>query len=301
MKPMNFKEVLTEKTTEAETIIKKFLPEETGCQKRVIEAMNYSILAGGKRLRPVFMLESYRLFGGTEAVIEPFLAAMEMIHTYSLVHDDLPAMDDDEYRRGRKTTHVVYGEAFGILAGDGLLNFAFETACKAFFLDGAKAESIGKALSVLGNKAGIYGMIGGQTADVEGITGIEEKEKLEFIYEKKTSALIQASLMIGAILAGADEKAVKVMEEVGKYVGLAFQIQDDILDVTSTTEVLGKPVLSDEKNAKITYVSIYGLDKAKEAVEQFSAQALKALEELEHTGDKTFLLELIRYLIGREK
>ena len=301
MKPMNFKEALTEKTTEAEVIIKKFLPEETGYQKRVIEAMNYSILAGGKRLRPVFMLESYRLFGGKEAVIEPFLAAMEMIHTYSLVHDDLPAMDDDEYRRGRKTTHVVYGEAFGILAGDGLLNFAFETACKAFSMNGAKAELIGKALGVLGNKAGIYGMIGGQTADVEGITGIEEKDKLEFIYEKKTSALIQASLMTGAILAGANEEVVKTMEEVGKYVGLAFQIQDDILDVTSTTEILGKPVLSDEKNEKITYVSIYGLEKAKTAVEQFSTQALEALEEVETTEDKTFLLELIRYLIGREK
>ena len=245
MKPMNFKEALTEKTTEAEVIIKKFLPDETGYQKRVIEAMNYSILAGGKRLRPVFMLESYRLFGGKEAVIEPFLAAMEMIHTYSLVHDDLPAMDNDEYRRGRKTTHVVYGEALGILAGDGLLNFAFETACKAFSMDGAEAELIGKALSVLGNKAGIYGMIGGQTADVEGITGIEEKDKLEFIYEKKTSALIEASFMTGAILSGVSEKEIKTMEEVGKYVGLAFQIQDDILDVTSTTEVLGKPVLSD--------------------------------------------------------
>ena len=301
MIPMNFKEALTEKTTEAEVIIKKFLPEETGYQKRVIEAMNYSILAGGKRLRPVFMLESYRLFSGKEAVIEPFLAAMEMIHTYSLVHDDLPAMDDDEYRRGRKTTHVVYGEAFGILAGDGLLNFAFETACKAFSMDAAKAERIGMAIGVLGNKAGIYGMIGGQTADVEGVAGIEEKDKLEFIYEKKTSALIQASLMIGAILAGVGEKEVKLMEEVGKYVGLAFQIQDDILDVTSTTEVLGKPVLSDEKNEKITYVSIYGLEKAKEAVKQFSAQALKTLEEVETTEDKTFLLELIRYLISREK
>ena len=301
MKPMNFKEILTEKTTEAENIIKKFLPEETGYQKRVIEAMNYSILAGGKRLRPVFMLESYRIFGGKEAVIEPFLAAMEMIHTYSLVHDDLPAMDDDEYRRGRKTTHVVYGEAFGILAGDGLLNFAFETACKAFSIDGAKAERIGMALSVLGNKAGIYGMIGGQTADVEGITGIEEKDKLEFIYEKKTSALIQASLMIGAILAGARDEEVKIMEEVGRYVGLAFQIQDDILDVTSTTEVLGKPVLSDERNEKITYVFAYGLKKAKEAVEQFSEEALKALNGLECAEDKTFLLELIRYLINREK
>lgn len=298
---MNFKETLTEKTKEAEAVIRKFLPEEAGYQKRVIEAMNYSILAGGKRLRPVFMLESYRLFGGKQEVVEPFLAAMEMVHTYSLVHDDLPAMDDDEYRRGRKTTHVVYGEAFGILAGDGLLNFAFETACKAFLLKDAGAERIGRALSVLGEKAGIFGMIGGQTADVEGITGIEEKEKLEFIYEKKTSALIQASLMIGAILAGAGEQEITAMEEVGKYVGLAFQIQDDILDVTSTTEVLGKPVLSDEKNEKITYVSIYGMEQAGKAVEQFSGQALKVLEGLETDGDKTFLTELIRYLISREK
>lgn len=298
---MNFKEALTEKTREAEAVIRKFLPEEAGYQKRVIEAMNYSILAGGKRLRPVFMLESYRLFGGKQEVVEPFLAAMEMVHTYSLVHDDLPAMDDDEYRRGRKTTHVVYGEAFGILAGDGLLNFAFETACKAFLLKDADAERIGRAFSVLGEKAGIYGMIGGQTADVEGIAGIEEKEKLEFIYEKKTSALIQASLMIGAILAGAGEQEITAMEEVGKYVGLAFQIQDDILDVTSTTEVLGKPVLSDEKNEKITYVSIYGMEQAGKAVEQFSGQALKVLEGLETDGDKAFLTELIRYLISREK
>lgn len=298
---MNFKEALTEKTKEAEAVIKKFLPEEAGYQKRVIEAMNYSILAGGKRLRPVFMLESYRLFGGEQKVIEPFLAAIEMIHTYSLVHDDLPAMDNDEYRRGRKTTHVVYGEAFGILAGDGLLNFAFETACKAFLLKNAEAERIGRALSVLGKKAGIYGMIGGQTADMEGITGIEEKDKLEFIYEKKTSALIQASLMIGAILAGVGEQEIVAMEEVGNYVGLAFQIQDDILDVTSTTEVLGKPVLSDEKNAKITYVSIYGVEQAKQTVEQFSGRAVKVLEGLETAGDKTFLIELIRYLISREK
>lgn len=301
MRPMNFKETLKIRTTEAETIIKKFLPEETGYQKRVIEAMNYSILAGGKRLRPVFMLESYRLFGGKDVVIEPFLAAMEMIHTYSLVHDDLPAMDNDLYRRGRKTTHAVYGEAVGILAGDGLLNYAFETACKAFSLEGAKAELIGQAIGVLGNKAGIFGMIGGQTADIEGITGIEEKEKLEFIYEKKTSALIEASLMIGALLAGAEEEEVRTMEEIGKYVGLAFQVQDDILDLTSTTEILGKPVLSDEKNEKITYVSVYGMEKAKKAVEDFSAQAMDALDNLKRTEDKTFLLELIRYLIGREK
>lgn len=298
---MHFKEELKEKTREVEVIIRKFLPEEAGYQKQVIKAMNYSILAGGKRLRPMIMLESYRLFGGKEKVIEPFLTAMEMIHTYSLVHDDLPAMDNDDYRRGRKTTHVVYGEAVGILAGDGLLNYAFETACRTFSYAHADAGQIGQALSILGNKSGIFGMIGGQAVDVEGISGSGEKDKLEFIYENKTSALMQASFMIGAVLAGAGEEALAIMEAVGKYVGFAFQIKDDILDKTSTTAVLGKPVLSDERNAKITYVSIYGMEQAERAVEQFSTQALRALEGLKTIGDKNFLMDLIQYLVSREK
>lgn len=298
---MDFRAELEKKTSEVESIIKKYLPKEQGYQKTVLEAMNYSMLAGGKRLRPIMLLESFRLFGGKSEAVYPFLAAIEMIHTYSLVHDDLPAMDNDEYRRGRKTTHAVYGEAMGILAGDALLNFAFETACRAFALPEADPATVGKALGILGEKAGIYGMIGGQTADVEGICGQDEKEKLQFIYQKKTSALIEAAFMIGAALAGAGEEALGRMEAIGRDIGLAFQIQDDILDVSSTTEVLGKPVGSDEKNNKRTYVSVYGMEEARAAVKRISMRAIEGMEELEGTEDKKFLLKLTKYLIDREK
>lgn len=297
---MSFKEEMQKKTAETENVILKFLPEEKGYQKTVLEAINYSVRAGGKRLRPLLMQESFRLFGGNGESIKPFMAAMEMIHTYSLVHDDLPAMDDDEYRRGRKTTHVVFGEAMGILAGDGLLNLAFETAAEAFSY-GEDMERAGKALKILAEKAGINGMLGGQVADIEGITDISDKDKLLFIYEKKTSALIEASLMIGAVLAGASDEAVASMEQIGKNIGVAFQIQDDILDITGTSEILGKPVGSDEKNEKITYVSVYGMKQAKNDVERISLSAMKKLEELETENNKEFLSELIQYLIVREK
>ena len=229
---MNFKEELQKRVNEIEEIISTYLPAEEGFQKTVIQAMNYSILAGGKRLRPMFMQETYRLFGGSSKVVEPFMAAMEMIHTYSLVHDDLPAMDNDEYRRGRKTTHVVYGEAMGILAGDALLNYAFETATRAFEMEPSNAR-IGKALCILAVKAGIYGMIGGQTVDVEAVGQPLTREKLDFIYELKTGALIEAAMMTGAVLAGASDEQVKTVEQIASDVGLAFQIQDDILDVTA--------------------------------------------------------------------
>lgn len=164
---MNFKEEYTDRVEKIEKILKKYLPEKKGYQRTIMEAMEYSLMAGGKRLRPMLMWESYRLFGGEGAAIEPFMAAIEMIHTYSLVHDDLPAMDNDEYRRGRKTTHIVYGEDMGILAGDALLNYAFETACRAFEEESEHALRIGKALKILADKAGIYGMIGGQVVDVQ--------------------------------------------------------------------------------------------------------------------------------------
>ena len=209
---MNFKQIQKEKTAQIETILKRHLPKVEGQQKLVMDAMQYSMLSGGKRLRPMLMQETYRLFGGTTAVIEPFMAAIEMIHTYSLVHDDLPAMDDDEYRRGRKTTHVVYGEDMGILTGDGLLNFAFETAALAFDMEPENSFCIGKALQVLGRKAGIYGMIGGQVVDVKSSGEKISEEKLEFIYRLKTGALIEASMMIGAILAGAPEESAPVKE-----------------------------------------------------------------------------------------
>lgn len=295
---MNFSEKLNVRVEQIENIIKKYIPAETGYQKTVIEAMNYSILAGGKRLRPMLMQETYRLFGGKDEVIEPFMAAIEMIHTYSLVHDDLPAMDNDEYRRGRKTTHVVYGEAMGILAGDGLLNYAFETAIKAF----DKTDnyvSTAKALKIFAKKTGIYGMIGGQAVDVENDGKPITKDMLDFIYELKTGALIEASMMVGAVLAGATDENIKKVEKVASNIGLAFQIQDDILDVTSTMEMLGKPINSDEKNNKITYVSLEGLDKAKHDVESVSNKALTLLNELD--GSNEFLRELIAMLITRKK
>lgn len=294
---MSFKEELRTKTEEIEKLLTTYLPQETGFQKTVLEAVNYSVLAGGKRLRPLLMKETYQMFGGEGKVVEPFMAAMEMIHTYSLVHDDLPAMDNDEYRRGKKTTHAVYGEAMGILAGDALLNLAFETAAGAFDMETSPRTA--KALQILSGKAGIYGMIGGQVVDVESEGQPLSREKLDFIYRLKTSALIEAAMMVGAVLAGASDEEVAAMERVAGDVGLAFQIQDDILDVTSTLEVLGKPIHSDDKNNKTTYVTLEGLEKAKKDVEEISERALSTLASLEHKN--AFLEELIRMLITREK
>lgn len=295
---MDIKKEIAEHTSQVETIIKKYLPEETGYQKTVMEAMNYSFLAGGKRLRPMLMQETYRLFGGDSDIIEPFMAAIEMIHTYSLIHDDLPAMDNDDYRRGRKTTHVVYGEAMGILAGDALLNFAFETACKGLMQEIGN-PAVARAVQILAQKAGIYGMLGGQVVDVEFEGQPLEREKLDFIYDLKTGALIEASMLIGAVLAGASEKEQQIILQVAKDVGLAFQIQDDILDVTSDLETLGKPIGSDEKNHKTTYVTIRGLAQAEKDVEEISERALEGVASL--SEENVFLNELIRYLIHRKK
>lgn len=297
---MDIKKKIAEHTSAVEQVIEAYLPENNGLQKTVLEAMNYSVLAGGKRLRPMLMQETYRMFGGKSNVIEPFMAAIEFIHTYSLVHDDLPAMDNDEYRRGKKTTHAVYGEAMGILAGDALLNYAFETATRAFELE-PQNVNIGKALRVLATKAGIYGMVGGQVVDVESEKNVEPmtREKLDFIYRMKTSALIEASMLVGAILAGATKSEQKTVEEVAGGIGLAFQIQDDILDVTSTLEVLGKPIGSDERNQKITYVTYEGLEQAKADVKQISEDAVAKLDTLVVKNE--FLRELLLSLIAREK
>lgn len=296
---MNFKEISSEKIKEIEGILTKYLPEAIGLQSRIMEAMEYSLMAGGKRLRPMLMLETYRMFGGEGEVIQPFMAAQEMIHTYSLVHDDLPAMDNDEYRRGRKTTHIVYGEDMGILAGDALLNYAFETAVKAFESAPQQSGAIGRALKILSEKAGIYGMIGGQVVDVQSSGKVVSREVLDFIYELKTGALIESAMMIGAVLAGASDEEVSKVEKIAKKVGMAFQIQDDVLDVTSTAEILGKPILSDEKNEKTTYVTILGLEGAQKEVKRLSDEALALLFEL--PGQKDYLEILIRELIHREK
>lgn len=294
-----------EKVSEIEKIINGYLPSEEGYAKTVIEAMNYSVNVGGKRLRPMLMLETYRLFGGNDKVIEPFMAAIELIHTYSLVHDDLPAMDNDEYRRGKKTTWVVYGDGMAVLAGDGLLNYAYETMLKAVTMSNeADMIKTAKAASVLARKAGIYGMIGGQTADLEAenMGGKVTKEHLLFIHEHKTAALIQASMMVGAILAGATQGQIDLIEKAAYEIGVAFQIQDDILDVTSTLETLGKPIGSDEKNNKTTYVTLKGLDEAAKEQKDMSNHAVGLIKSLEEDGFKNdFLVELIRSLITRIK
>lgn len=295
---MNFKEEQERKVKEIEAVIQGYLPAEKGLQKTVLAAMNYSILAGGKRLRPMLMREAYAMFGGSGSEIAPFLAAIEMVHTYSLVHDDLPAMDNDEYRRGRKTTHVIYGEAMAILAGDGLLNLAFETAAKAFALGGDAAQ-IGRALTLFAEKAGVYGMIGGQCADIEAedMGGRVTEEQLLFIHAHKTAALIQSALMTGAALAGACEEDLTKLETIGYNIGVAFQIQDDILDVTGTTADLGKSVGSDEKNHKVTYVTLKGLEQARKDQQALSREAVSLLQSFENRN--LFLERLVEALITR--
>ena len=295
---MNFREEQKKRTEWTEEVIREFLPKEEGYQKEIMEAMNYSVLAGGKRLRPLMMYETYRMFGGEGEVIRPFMAAMEMIHTYSLVHDDLPAMDNDEYRRGKLTTHAKYGHAMGILAGDALLNFAFETAASAFDY-GEDPGRVAKALQILAKKAGVYGMIGGQVVDVQSSGHAISKERLDFIYELKTSALLEAAMMTGAVLAGAAEEEVRTIEQVASDVGVAFQVRDDILDVTGTLESIGKPVHSDDKNEKTTYVTLKGLEQASADVEELSDRALRNLASLPYKNK--FLTELIQSLVYRDR
>ena len=294
----NAKERLAQAVKEAEEIVYSYLPAEEGHQKTIFEAMNYSVKAGGKRLRPILMREVYRLFGGQGKEIEPLMAAIEMIHTSSLIHDDLPCMDNDEYRRGKKTTWVAYGYDMAVLAGDALLIYAIETAAKAFAMT-PDAAKVGRCIQILSEKTGIYGMIGGQTVDVELTNQPIPKDKLDFIYRLKTGALLEASMVIGAVMAGASEAECGTVERMAAAIGLAFQIQDDILDVTGDQEVLGKEAGSDEKNQKTTYVTLEGLEKAKKDVEALSVQAIEDLNKL--PGNNEFLENLIRILIKRQK
>lgn len=300
------KELLSEKTAYAEAVVYSFLPEADENTKYITDALSYSVKAGGKRLRPVLMRESYILFSEKEetGLLKAFMAAMEFIHTYSLIHDDLPAMDDDDLRRGKPTNHKVFGEAHAILAGDALLNLAYETAAGELekVSDPKEMKRGVRALQVLSEKSGIYGMVGGQALDVYSEKNSDyqvDEKSLEFIYENKTSALLEGALMTGAILAGADRDEIEIMESIGSDVGLAFQIEDDILGVTSTPEVLGKPIGSDEKNSKVTWVTLKGLDGARKASEDYTRRAVKKLDSLKVKND--FLRELIIYLCGRKK
>lgn len=253
---------------------------------------------GGKRLRPLMLLETLKLFGGDEEEAYPFMAAIEMIHTYSLVHDDLPAMDNDQYRRGKLTTHAKFGEDIGILAGDGLLNYAYEIMSDAV-VNSKNPDRAARAMQIIAKKAGIYGMVGGQTVDVENEGKEISIDTIIYIHNLKTAALIEGAMMAGAILAGATEEQVQIVEKIANNVGIAFQIQDDILDVTGTTEQLGKPAFSDEKNHKTTYVSLLGVNIAKEHVMRYSRDAIELLESL--NGNDAFLKYLFIKLVNREK
>ena len=298
---VNFQDELKKRTEEIEGVLKSCLPREEGFAKTMAQAMNYSVLAGGKRLRPMLILETSRMFGGEDQLAYPFMAAMEMIHTHSLVHDDLPALDNDDYRRGRLTTHKVYGEAMGVLSGVALLNYAYEVMLTAFDRteDEESRARVIKALKVMARKTGLYGMLGGQSVDVENDGKPMSREMIDYIYENKTSALIEASMMAGAILGGASAEEVAVVEKAASGIGLAFQIQDDILDVTSTAEELGKPIHSDEKNHKTTYVTLMGIDKASQQVAELSEGAVKLLEGLNKKNE--FLFTLVKELVGRRK
>lgn len=309
-------------------IIESYLPEREGLQKLVIDAMDYSVEAGGKRIRPMLMLKSFELYKDRMSsekyefllpVVHSFMTALEMIHTFSLCHDDLPCMDNDKYRRGRESTWYKYGEDMGTLAGDGLTLYAFELVSGVFDRQLKKvrsgeadvpAETLAessqafvKAVNILSGKSGIYGMLGGQSVDVEMTGKALNDEQLMFIYRLKTGALLQCALMIGAELGGASEDDLKKLSDIGEKIGVSFQIQDDILDETSTVEELGKPIHSDEENQKTTYVSIYGLEKAAKEVEKLSHEAIDSLIELEGVNEdaRAFLVSLTDLLIHRKK
>lgn len=293
---------------EAERIVMKYMPVPGGEAEPVISAMNYAVSAGGKRIRPILVYLTYKAFGGEDEICEPFMAAIEMIHTYSLIHDDLPALDNDDLRRGRPTVHVKYGEDIAILAGDGLLNYAYETAAKAFAMKPGDIR-VEKAYAVLAAKPGIYGMIGGQTKDVV-LTGKPlTKEQLIYIYENKTAALLECAMMIGAILAGAEEGQIEKVRIAAHDLGMAFQVQDDVLDMSGDEAVIGKPIGSDAKNDKYTYTTIFGLEKAKDYVHEATKSSVRALRDMEKQmgegeADNTymqFLTALIISLADREK
>ena len=298
---MSIEEEIDRKRKKIDELIEEFLPEEEGYARTVAEAVNYSVRAGGKRIRPMLLLETHKLFHG--AVLpeaRALAAALELVHTYSLVHDDLPAMDNDELRRGQPTTHKKYGEAVGILAGDALLNLSMQVAVQAFRRP-SEPMIVAKAIRDLYDKAGIDGMIGGQTADVLAEKNKKEidKKELDFIYDKKTGALIEAAMMIGCRLAPESrEKDVAAVERAAKLIGLAFQIQDDILDVEGIEELIGKPVGSDYRNGKSTYVNFAGMKQAKKDVADLTEEAVGLM--MPYVEEDDFLIRLLRFLAKRD-
>ncbi|CEN83887.1 polyprenyl synthetase family protein [Paraclostridium sordellii] len=294
---MNFNCELKNRVNKIEQILNEYMPKEEGYQKKIFESMNYSLKAGGKRLRPILTLEACKIVGGEEEDAIAFAVAIEMIHTYSLIHDDLPALDNDDLRRGRKTNHKVYGEAMAILAGDGLLNYAYEIMLK---------ESIGKkdpekylkAINEIAKSAGIYGMIGGQVVDIESEGKKIDMDKLDFIHMNKTAAIIIGCMRAGAIIGNATDKQLEDITKYAKNIGLSFQIVDDILDIVGDEAKLGKNVGSDIDNEKSTYPSLIGLEKSKEVANQLIKEAKASINQI--SKDNAFLNGLAEYIVDRE-
>lgn len=277
-----------------ENKLNELLPESGELYSSAVNAMRYSLLSGGKRIRPILLLEFYSLFGGRAEGALNFAAAIEMIHTYSLIHDDLPCMDNDDMRRGRPSCHKAFGYDTALLAGDALLTHAFFAAANAADIP---PERVSRAISVLAQKAGIYGMVGGQVMDLDFEKNGANGEELTAMYIKKTSCLLEAAAMCGAVLAGADEETVKKTEEYAENLGLAFQITDDILDCTADEKTLGKPIGSDKKNGKTTFVTLFGLDGAKQKAALLTKKAEDILNGF--SGDTSYLNELTEYLLNR--
>ncbi len=295
---MNFKIWMNKKINKVEEYLKSVVKENENPQKLIYEAMNYSLLSGGKRLRPLLLLGAYELFQDNEDAAMPFACAMEMIHTYSLIHDDLPAMDNDDYRRGRLSNHKRFGEAAAILAGDGLLNKAFETGLEAALEHKINIESALKALAEIAGSSGSDGMIGGQVVDMFGHDKISSLEDLKYMYSLKTGAIIKSSVIAGALLGGADEKELRALESYAEKIGLAFQIEDDILDVTGTLEKLGKAAGSDAANDKITYLTFASIEEAQNTVVKLTEEAVESLNVF---GEKAVhLAGLAKYLTNRD-
>ena len=294
---MEFKDVLKQKIDYIETLLNKYMPKEEGYQKTIIEAMNYSLKAGGKRLRPILTLESCKIVGGNEEDAIPFAMAIEMIHTYSLIHDDLPALDNDDLRRGKPTNHKVFGEGMATLAGDALLNYAFELMLSSS-IDKEDSNKYLKAINEVAKHAGIYGMIGGQVVDVESENKIIDRDKLDFIHLNKTAAMIVGCMRAGAIIGGASEEELEKVTKYGRNIGLSFQIVDDILDITGDEEKLGKPIGSDLENHKSTYPSLLGLEKSREIARQLIEEGKSSIDGL--SSDIDFLNQLGDYIISRD-
>lgn len=293
---MEFQKDLKHKTELVEQALAQTFNEINDVPEAIVDAMRYSVFAGGKRIRPILLLASYELFSNDIKSALPFACALEMIHTYSLIHDDLPAMDNSDLRRGRKTNHIVFGEAMAVLAGDALLNYAFEIMLSAPSHDTARVM---RAAAYIAKSAGICGMIGGQVLDIQGENCIMGGAELMRLHEKKTGALMRASVCSGAILGRASDTQISSLELYARHLGLAFQIMDDILDVTGDKNALGKPTGSDSASNKNTYVSLYGLSRAKEMLISHTKQANEAIAPFGSSAE--FLHDLTEYLLYRNK